>query len=90
MDEHLDFCQMVVWDSGKMGMGWHYRRSYETVLVGMKLIALLVRRLEENRERHRAGRLRHQEDHLCGEHDHPTPEASGTRRALCEARTALR
>ena len=36
MDEHLDFKQMVVWDKGKMGMGWHYRRSYETVLVGMK------------------------------------------------------
>lgn len=36
MDEHLDFKQMVVWDKGPMGMGWHYRRSYETVLVGMK------------------------------------------------------
>ena len=36
MDEHLDFKQMVVWDKGPMGMGWHYRRSYEVVLVGMK------------------------------------------------------
>jgi len=27
---------MVVWDKGPMGMGWHYRRSYETVLVAMK------------------------------------------------------
>ena len=27
---------MVVWDKGPMGMGWHYRRSYETVLVGEK------------------------------------------------------
>lgn len=36
MDEYLDFKQMVVWDKGPMGMGWHYRRSYETVLVGMK------------------------------------------------------
>ena len=27
---------MVVWDKGKMGMGWHYRRSYETVLVAQK------------------------------------------------------
>jgi len=27
---------MVVWDKGPMGMGWHYRRSYETVLVGQK------------------------------------------------------
>jgi site-specific DNA-methyltransferase (adenine-specific) len=36
MDEVLDFKQMVVWDKGPMGMGWHYRRSYETVLVGQK------------------------------------------------------
>jgi len=36
MDEHLDFKQMVIWDKGPMGMGWHYRRSYETVLVGQK------------------------------------------------------
>lgn len=36
MDEVFDFKQMVVWDKGKMGMGWHYRRSYETVLVGQK------------------------------------------------------
>jgi DNA modification methylase len=27
---------MVVWDKGPIGMGWHYRRSYETVLVAMK------------------------------------------------------
>ena len=27
---------MVIWDKGKMGMGWHYRRSYETVLVAQK------------------------------------------------------
>jgi DNA modification methylase len=36
MDEVLEFKQMVVWDKGPMGMGWHYRRSYETVLVAMK------------------------------------------------------
>ena len=36
LDEHLDFKQMVVWDKGPMGMGWHYRRSYETVLVATK------------------------------------------------------
>lgn len=32
----LEFKQMVVWDKGPMGMGWHYRRSYETVLVAQK------------------------------------------------------
>jgi len=36
MDEVFDFKQMVVWDKGPMGMGWHYRRSYETILVGMR------------------------------------------------------
>jgi DNA modification methylase len=36
LDESVGFKQMVVWDKGKMGMGWHYRRSYETVLVGQK------------------------------------------------------
>ena len=36
MDQHLTFKQMIVWDKGPMGMGWHYRRSYETILVGHK------------------------------------------------------
>jgi DNA modification methylase len=36
MDEVFDFKQMIVWDKGPMGMGWHYRRSYETVLVAQK------------------------------------------------------
>lgn len=27
---------MVVWDKGPMGMGFHYRRSYETILVAQK------------------------------------------------------
>lgn len=36
LDSVLDFVQMVVWDKGPMGMGWHYRRSYETVLVAKK------------------------------------------------------
>ena len=36
LDEVFEFKQMVVWDKGPMGMGWHYRRSYETILVGMK------------------------------------------------------
>jgi site-specific DNA-methyltransferase (adenine-specific) len=36
IDEMLEFKQMIVWDKGPIGMGWHYRRSYETVLVGQK------------------------------------------------------
>ena len=27
---------MIVWDKGLIGMGWKYRRSYETVLVASK------------------------------------------------------
>jgi len=36
MDEVFSFKEMVIWDKGPMGMGWHYRRSYEAVLVGEK------------------------------------------------------
>jgi len=36
LDEAIGFKQMIVWDKGPMGMGWHYRRSYETVLVSEK------------------------------------------------------
>jgi len=36
MDEVFLFKHMVVWDKGPMGMGWHYRRSYETILIGQK------------------------------------------------------
>ena len=36
MDEVLTYKQMIIWDKGPMGMGWHYRRSYETVLVASK------------------------------------------------------
>ena len=36
LDEAMQFKQMIVWDKGPMGMGWHYRRSYETVLVGQR------------------------------------------------------
>ena len=36
LDEVFIFKQMIIWDKGPMGMGWHYRRSYETVLVSQK------------------------------------------------------
>jgi len=32
----LEFKQMIVWDKGPIGMGWHYRRSYETILVAQR------------------------------------------------------
>ena len=36
LDEALGFKQAVVWDKGGLGMGWHYRRNYELMLVGEK------------------------------------------------------
>lgn len=36
MNEVFKFKQAVVWDKGPMGMGWHYRRSYEFMLVAEK------------------------------------------------------
>lgn len=36
LDEVLSFKQMVIWDKGPMGMGWHSRRSYECVLVAQR------------------------------------------------------
>lgn len=36
LDECLSFKQMIVWDKGGLGMGWHYRRNYETILVAEK------------------------------------------------------
>jgi site-specific DNA-methyltransferase (adenine-specific) len=45
----LEFKQMVVWDKGPMGMGWHYRRSYETVLVAQRTGAACAWYDETNR-----------------------------------------
>jgi len=36
LSDIFQFEQAVVWDKGPIGMGWHYRRSYEFVLVAMK------------------------------------------------------
>ncbi len=36
LDKVIPFKMMVVWDKGPMGMGHHYRRSYETILVAQK------------------------------------------------------
>ena len=36
LDEAVGFKHAVVWDKGGLGMGWHYRRNYEMVLVGQK------------------------------------------------------
>ena len=36
MDKYLDFKQAVVWDKGGLGMGIHYRRNYEFMLIAKK------------------------------------------------------
>jgi len=36
MDEPLSFKQAVVWDKGGLGMGIHYRRNYEFMLIAQK------------------------------------------------------
>jgi DNA modification methylase len=36
LDRAIPFKMMVVWDKGPMGMGHHYRRSYETILVAQQ------------------------------------------------------
>jgi site-specific DNA-methyltransferase (adenine-specific) len=36
MDKHIGFKQAVVWDKGGLGMGIHYRRNYEFMLVAQK------------------------------------------------------
>lgn len=36
LGEVLKFKQIVVWDKGKMGVGAHYRSSYETIIVAQK------------------------------------------------------
>lgn len=36
MDETMAFKQQVVWDKGRMGLGWHYRQSWESILVAQK------------------------------------------------------
>lgn len=75
LDEHLDFKQMVVWDKGPMGMGWHYRRSYETVLVAQKPGA----RCKWHDDSHRIENIIRPGAHgirkiIPKEFDHPTPK----------------
>jgi site-specific DNA-methyltransferase (adenine-specific) len=36
LDEAIGFKMCVVWDKGGLGMGWHYRRCWECVLVAQK------------------------------------------------------
>jgi DNA modification methylase len=71
LDEVLDFKQMVVWDKGPMGMGWHYRRSYEVVLVAQKPGAACKWYDESDRIEYI---IRHIPKLIPKKSDHPTPK----------------
>ena len=71
LDDHLDFKQMVIWDKGPMGMGWHYRRSYETVLVAQKPGAACKWYDETDRIENI---IRHIPKIIPQQTDHPTPK----------------
>ena len=71
MDKELNFKQMVVWDKGPMGMGWHYRRSYETVLVAEKPGAACRWFDETDRVENI---IRHIPKIIPKSSDHPTPK----------------
>ena len=71
LDEVLDFKQMIVWDKGPMGMGWHYRRSYETVLVAQKPGAACKWYDETDRIENI---IRHIPKIIPRKTDHPTPK----------------
>jgi len=36
LDEAIPFKMCIVWDKGGLGMGWHYRRNWECILVAEK------------------------------------------------------
>jgi DNA modification methylase len=36
LDEAIPFKMCVVWDKGGLGMGWHYRRNWECILIAQK------------------------------------------------------
>lgn len=36
LDAEIPFKHAVVWDKGGLGMGWHYRRNYELILIAQK------------------------------------------------------
>jgi DNA modification methylase len=69
LDEAIGFKQAVVWDKGGLGMGWHYRRNYEMMLVGEKPGAA-CRWYGGNQQANvvRINGIKPQED------DHPTPK----------------
>lgn len=71
MDETLQFKQMVIWDKGPMGMGWHYRRSYETVLVAQRPGAACKWYDETDRVENI---IRHIPKIIPSKKDHPTPK----------------
>lgn len=77
MDEHLDFKQQVVWDKGPIGMGWHYRRSYEVVLVASKPGAAVRWNGDGKVENIIRPNKRYAPKIIPSRADHPTPKPQG-------------
>lgn len=71
LDDHLSFKQAIVWDKGPMGMGWHYRRPYELVLVAQKPGAP-CRWYDETKRIENV--IRHITKIIPGKEEHPTPK----------------
>lgn len=71
MNGVLEFKQMIVWDKGPIGMGWHYRRSYETILVAQKGGAACKWYDDTNRVENI---IRHITKIIPQAQDHPTPK----------------
>jgi site-specific DNA-methyltransferase (adenine-specific) len=77
LDKHLDFKQMVIWDKGPMGMGWHYRRSYEVVLVASRPGAAIVWNGDGKIENIIRPNRNYAPKIIPGKEDHPTPKPLG-------------
>lgn len=67
----MNFKQMIVWDKGPMGMGWHYRRSYEVVLVAERAGAA-CRWFDETDKVENI--IRHIRKIIPSKDQHPTPK----------------
>jgi len=68
----FEFKQAVVWDKGGLGMGWHYRRSYEFVLIAQKKGAAC----KWHDESHRVSNLIRIPKIIPAQDQHPTEKPS--------------
>ena len=70
LDEAIPFKMCVVWDKGPLGMGWHYRRDWECILVAQKPGAACT----WNGGNETSNVIRDIPRIIPQRHDHPTPK----------------